>query len=143
MPVAASTSVPREASWLRDRLKALSPPLPVFRDAGRGTGRCIVYSRQGGTDIQNLYDTFAVRSAWLVYVSQPVGSSSLYVEDLQADADRIHEAIQKPQGVQSVSGRYVLDCRRDSEHYLPVYDGITLTEMQLGGIYVLRTSLSV
>ncbi len=141
MPVAA-TSVSREARWLHSRLRSLNPALPVYRDAGRGTVRHIVYRRQGGTDIANLHGTYMVRSAWLVYVSQPVTSSAtVYVEDLEADADRMHEAIYKPL-ITVVGGRNIEECRRDMEHYMPVYDGTTLVEVQLGATYIVYTSLA-
>lgn len=139
----AFTSTPREARWLHSRLRSLAPPLPVYRDAGRGTARHIVYTRQGGTDIANLSGTYVVRSAWLVYVSQPVASgATVYVEDLETDADRMNEAIYKPAPIAAVNGRYIEECRRDLEHYLPVYEGTTLVEVQLGGIYVVLTSLA-
>lgn len=145
MPV-AFTSTPVEARWLSQRLRALNPPLPVFLDSGRGTARHIVYRRQGGTDVVNLAGTYLVRSAWVVYVSQPITSGTInatyYVQDLQADADRMHEAIYKPSEPEAITGRYIEECRRDEEHYLPVYDGNTLTEIQLGGLYVLYTSLA-
>jgi hypothetical protein len=139
----AATSTTREARWLGGRLRGLTPPLPVYRDAGKGTARHIVYTRQGGTDITNLAGTILVRSAWLVYVSQPVPQgSTVYVEDLEADADRMHEAIYKPSVPAAVNGRYIEECRRDVEHYLPVYEGTTLTELQLGAIYIIYTSLA-
>ncbi len=138
----AFTSTPREARWLKSRLEAPIIGLPVYRDAGRGSVRHIVYRRQGGTDISNLYGTYMVRSAWLVYVSQPVASGqTVYAEDLEFDADKMHAQIYKPAPPAAVSGRYIEECRRDLEHYLPVYDGSTLVEVQLGGVYVLLTSL--
>lgn len=154
MPV-AFTDTPRVYRWLGNQLRAITPALPIFRDNSHRTitlpdstvqkvGRQIVYRRDGGADITNLAGTYMVRSAWVVYVSQPVGGgypSDVYVEDLEADADRMNEAIYRPAQT-LVDGRYIQECRRDIEHYLPVYDGTTLTEIQLGGIYVILTSLT-
>jgi len=52
----------------------------------------------------------------------------------------MHEAVYKPPIVE-VGGRLIHECRRDMEHYLPVYDGTTLVELQLGGIYITYTTL--
>jgi hypothetical protein len=103
-----------------------------------------VFTRQGGTDIANLSGTYLVRSAWLIYVSEPVEDGErVYVEDLAADADRMNEAIYRPQEVQAVDGRYIEECRRDFEHSLNVYDDDgNLVEVQLGGIYLVFTSLA-
>ena len=123
----------------------MTPPLPVFPDSGQSdAGRHIVYLRQGGTDIANLNGTYLVRSAWLVYVSQPVEEGERwYVDDLAADADRLHEAIYKPQEIEAVDGRYIEECRRDFEHSLSVYDDEgSLAELQLGGTYLVFTSLA-
>lgn len=143
MVAPAATSTPREASWLGSRLRSITPALPVYRDAGRGTTRHIVYTRQGGTDISNLAGTYMVRSVWLVYVSQPISSGQgASAEDLADDADRMHAAIYKPSVVGAVNGRFIEECRRDLEHYFPVYQDKTLVEVQLGGIYILLTSLA-
>jgi hypothetical protein len=85
-----------------------------------------------------------VRSAWLVYVSQPVEEGERwYVDDLAADADRMHESIYKPQEIEAVDGRYIEECRRDFEHSLSVYDDEgSLAELQLGGTYLVYTSLA-
>ena len=127
------------------RLRGLDPPLTVFPDSGQAdAGRHIVYLRQGGTDIANLNGTYLVRSAWLIYVSQPVEEGERwYVDDLAADADRMHEAIYKPQEIEAVDGRYIEECRRDFEHSLSVYDDEgNLAELQLGGTYLVYTSLA-
>jgi hypothetical protein len=64
-----------------------------------------------------------------------------YEEDLAEDADRMHEAIYKPQEIEAVDGRYIEECRRDFEHSLPVYDDEgNLVELQLGGVYLVYTS---
>ncbi len=148
----AATSVPREARFLGGRLRAITPALPVYRDTGQRTklvnnvsvpvGRQIVYRRQGGADIQTHHGTFAVRSVWLCYVSEPVSGAMVYVEELQADADRMHEALVNPAAATTVDGRFVQVDRRDLEHHLPVYDGTTLVEMQLGGTYIVVTNLT-
>jgi hypothetical protein len=85
-----------------------------------------------------------VRSAWVVYVSEPVDEGeTVYVEDLAADADRMHAAIYKPSEVNAVDGRYIEECRRDFEHSLNVYDDEgNLVEVQLGGVYLIYTSLA-
>lgn len=103
-----------------------------------------MFQRQGGTDIANLSGTVLVRSAWLIYVSEPVDDGeTVYIEDLAADADRIHEAIYRPEVPAAVDGRYIEDCRRDFEHSLSVYDDNgTLVELQLGGVYLVYTSLA-
>jgi hypothetical protein len=105
-------------------------------------GRHIVYFRQGGTDIVNLHGTYLVRSAWAVYVSQPVEDDEMvYIEDLADDADRMHAAIYKPYEVEAVDGRYIEECRRDFEHSEPIHDEDgNLVELQLGGIYLVFTS---
>lgn len=143
MAVAVS-STPREARWLGARLRALNPPLPVYRNVGQGSSRHIVYRRQGGTDAHVVSGTtIEVTSSWLVYVSQPVASGTMvYVEDLQDDADRIHDAILDTAGAAALNGRYVAALKRDIEYELPVYSGNTLMELQLGGIYVLSTQLA-
>ena len=142
--VRSFTSTPREARWLGQRLRSLTPPLPVHRSTGQGEGRHIVYFRSGGTDISNLSGTYVVRSSWTIYISQPVEEGMrVYVEDLEADADRMNEAIYRPEVPGAVNGRYIEDCRRDVEHSLEVYDEeANLVEIQLGGIYVLLTSLA-
>jgi hypothetical protein len=90
----------------------------------------------------NLAGTYLVRSAWIVYVSQPVGEGErVYEEDLADDADRMHAAIYKPQVIEAVDGLYIEECRRDYEHSLPVYDEEgNLVELQLGGVYLVYTS---
>jgi hypothetical protein len=141
--VQAFTSTPRESQWLRTRLKTLTPSLPVFPYSGNSdAGRHIVYTRQGGTDIVNLAGTYLVRSAWLVYVSQPVEEGERwYIEDLATDADRMHAAIYKPHEVQAVNGLYIEECRRDFEHSPHIFDDDgNLVELQLGGLYVILTS---
>lgn len=127
---------------MRGRLRSLAPPLPVNQQVGKGTERQIVYLWQGGSDIHVVDGvSYAVRSAWLAYVSQPVPSgSTVYVEELQDDADRMHDAIMSGEAV--VDGRFVTALRRDVEHALPVYEGTTLVEHQLGGIYIVLTSLT-
>lgn len=141
--VQAFTSTPREARWLRSRLRGITPPLEVFPESGQAdAGRHIVFRRQGGTDIVNLSGTYMVRSAWLVYVSQPVEEGERwYVEDLADDADRVQEAIYKPYQIEPVDGVYILECRRDFEHSEPVYDEDgNLVELQLGGVFLVFTS---
>jgi hypothetical protein len=139
----AWTAAPREGRWLKGRLEGITPSLPVYRYTGPGRGKHIIYGRQGGTDIDNLSGTYMVRSVWIVYISQPVNEGeTFYIEDLAADADRMHEAIYKPQEIAAVDGRYIEECRRDFEHEMAVYDDEgTLAELQLGGSYIILTTL--
>ncbi len=139
----AFTSTPREARWLKSRLEAPIIGLPVKRYAGGGSARHIVYRRQGGTDLHVLGgNTYDVRSAWLIYISQPVTSESANYEDLEFDADKMHQVLMDAQGVSVVGGRLVQVARRDMEHELLFYRDTTLVEVQLGGVYVLLTSLA-
>lgn len=140
MPTAA-TSVSREARYLGSLLRTLVPSLPIYRDTGRGTARHIVYRWSGGSTLHNHNGSaYATRGVWLCYVSQPVNDERVYAEDLQADADGMHDVLLDAPG-QSVDGRFVAVEREDIPHYLPVYDGSDLVEMQLGGYYVVVTSL--
>ncbi len=145
MPVAA-TSTPREARWLKSRLEAPIIGLPVAREVGRVDTRHIIYQRQGGTDIHVVGGiTHGVRSAWLCYVSQPTGSAPpAFAEALEFDADNMNGVLLDSAGARVVNGRLVWAARRDSEHYLPVYDDDTLAlkEVQLGGVYIVLTSLA-
>ena len=138
---------PRVARWLGARLRAMDPPLPVKRDWGGGTGRHIVYFRSGGVDRRTLVETAQVRSVWTIYVSQPVQpGQTFYIEDLEADADRMHEAVALPiQTYGTASGRIIQSCYRDLEHNpnpIRAGDGVTITELQLGGIYVIESTVA-
>lgn len=140
----AATSTSREANFLDARLRSITPALPVYRDLGATTARHIVYTWQGGSDTDVNGSQVAARGTWLCYVSQPVsaGSGRWYIEDLEDDADRMHDALVDASYSAAVNGRFVQVMRRDTPHELAVHDGATLTELQLGGFYVVFTYLT-
>ena len=139
----ATTATPRAEKYVFDRVKPAVTPLLLYRSFSGITARHVRYSWQGSGDVHFMANKVrVVRDAFLVYVAQaPTSSTTVWGADLQADADKIDEALTNAPPL-VVAGRMIDACKRDGEHYLEVWDNNMLHEVQLGGLYIVVSSLA-
>lgn len=138
----ATTATPRAEKYIRDRVTPAVSPLKVYRSFSGVTARHVRYVWQGEGDIHYIGGTKVCRVAYLVYVAQaPSTTATVWASDLQDDADKIDAALDIGP-VQVVNGRVIDGCRRDGEHYFELWDNNVLQEVQLGGMYLIVTSVA-
>jgi hypothetical protein len=138
----ATTATPRAEKYLYDKVAAAVAPLKVYRSFSGITARHVRYSWQGSGDVHYVAGVRVVRNAFLVYVAQaPTSTATVWAQDLQADADKIDAALNLGP-VETVNGRVIDGCRRDGEHYFEQWEGTVLREVQLGGMYLIWSSVA-
>lgn len=139
----ATTATPRAEKYIFDRVKPAVAPLVVYRSFSGITARHVRYVWSGSGDIHYVAGSKVVRTAYLVYVAQGVTSTggTVWASDLQADADKIDAALDPGPPI-IVNGRSIDGSRRDGEHYFEVWDNNVLQEVQLGGMYLVVSSIA-
>lgn len=140
--VAPTTSTPRAEKFIRDRVTPAVSPLKVYRSYSGVTARHVRYVWSGAGDIAYIGGGVrVVRNAYLVYVAQaPTTTTTVWAQDLQDDADKVDDALSNAPPI-VVNGRVIDGCRRDGEHYFELWQNNVLQEIQLGGMYLIVSSV--
>lgn len=119
--------------------------LPVYRGFAPETATfpCLVFRRQGGTDVMNLQGTYMVRSIWLVFVAargDEQAESQQGVNAVEAHADALHDALVN-QPITTQNGRVIADCLRESEFDSPVVES-GVEYQRIGGVYRILSAVA-